>query len=257
MRRSTACAVPALMFAAALAVLWFSAAASVVAADAKTVWNGVYTAEQAARGKVVFEANCAMCHRADLTGERGPALAGEGFMRNYEADNLGRLFTAMSRRMPQNAPATLKENEYIDVVAYVLQVNAFPAGTEPITSDVALLRSIQVVRKGGPTTAPNFALVRLVGCLTQGADNAWVVTNASEPVVTKDPKPSKDSDFEAAKDRPLGTQAFKLMGVDEPVDAHQGRKVEIKGLLIRGPSENRVNIVSGSLQMVTPACQVN
>src|SRR6516225_9661094 len=79
--------------------------ASVVAlkaqAPAKTVWSGVFSADQAATGKTVFESKCAMCHGAEMTGgEMAPALAGSSFVANWQGSSLGDLFTRIHTTMP-------------------------------------------------------------------------------------------------------------------------------------------------------------
>ena len=52
------------------------------------MWDGVYTADQAARGKTRFEGACIRCHNIELIGsERGPALKGTGFLTKYENDS--------------------------------------------------------------------------------------------------------------------------------------------------------------------------
>ena len=46
------------------------------------IWDGVYSAAQAERGRAVYEARCSRCHGNDLNGVSGSALAGEGFVRH-------------------------------------------------------------------------------------------------------------------------------------------------------------------------------
>ena len=64
----------------AVAIVVVGMTAATLAAQApqgKTVWDGVYTDVQATRGKDAYDANCARCHREDLSGGQGPALTGE------------------------------------------------------------------------------------------------------------------------------------------------------------------------------------
>ena len=57
---------------AAMASLSLALGASVVALKAqgtsRNVWEGVFTAEQAAQGKTVFDNKCALCHGTELGG---------------------------------------------------------------------------------------------------------------------------------------------------------------------------------------------
>ena len=60
----------------------------------RTVQDGIYTVEQAQRGQVLFETTCGHCHAPDLGGGEGPALVGDGFMRNWIQRTVKDLFTA-------------------------------------------------------------------------------------------------------------------------------------------------------------------
>lgn len=71
------------------------------AAAGKTVWDGVYTADQAAKGREVYTGICAECHSS---GE-APASVGKNFLRRWYDDSLNVPFAFMKRAMPDNAPA--------------------------------------------------------------------------------------------------------------------------------------------------------
>jgi mono/diheme cytochrome c family protein len=99
-----------------------------------SVTAGVYTAEQAARGRGAYDAHCAECHMPDLAGhEYAGALAGYGFQLKWQdaplADLLGRM-----RGMPLGRPGSLTRQEYLDILAYVLQKNAYPEGPSELTA---------------------------------------------------------------------------------------------------------------------------
>src|SRR6476620_11386952 len=94
----------------------------------KTAEDGVYTAAQAARGKLVVEAHCTNCHGATLSGLEGPALAGASFRLNWETKDLGALFTKIRDTMPDGAVSSISDDEKLDSVAYLLDQNGFPAG---------------------------------------------------------------------------------------------------------------------------------
>jgi mono/diheme cytochrome c family protein len=255
-------AIPALtlilMLADRLAVGQLQAGAPQVAAGgaaagaegSKSVWDLVYSAAQADAGKIVYEGTCSSCHAADLTGGRARGLRGDAFLRDWGADSLDRLYQRMKTDMPRNAPASLSDEEYLDVVAYILQVNEFPVGTKPLAADQ--LGQIQVYGKGGPASVPDFALVTVVGCLTQGADNAWTLVNSSAPVMTRDPGQSKDAALTKAEETPSGIQAFLLVEAYPPADPHKGHKVEAKGFLMRTGKATSISITS--LQTVKPMC---
>ena len=221
--------------------------------DRRTVWDGVYTPEQAARGKAVYEANCSSCHQSDLSGSsEGRPLAGERFMQDWREDNLDTLFTRIRTLMPFDAPSSLSDQAYTDSVAYILQYNSFPAGTEELTPDG--LEDIQIVGKDGPGPVPSFALVQVIGCLTQGEGSTWSLTRSTEPVRSTAPAASSPDELKAFASAPLGTQTFHLLSVYPSPEADNGRRMEVKGFLIRLPEENRINV--SSLEMVAPTCEL-
>lgn len=209
----------------------------------QTVWSGVYSDAQATRGKAQFEIHCSTCHRA------GPRT-GDAFMQTWAGTDLTSLFNQMKTSMPADAPSTLADNAYLDIVAYMLQANAFPAGSDELEIDV--LKSIRVERQEGPGPVPNFALVQIVGCLTQAPENVWMVNNASEPVRTKDSQASKDEELKNLGKTGLGSQNFRLMNAYPAPDPYKGHKVEVKGLLIRDPKGDRINVTA--VQSLASTC---
>ena len=108
----------------------------------RSVRDGVYSEEQAARGRVVYESECAQCHGdALLGGGVAPALVGAGVIEAWDGRSVGTLYAMIRTTMPAGAPATLCPQKYIDIVAYVLQANGFAAGAEELSlDDRALLR---------------------------------------------------------------------------------------------------------------------
>ena len=97
-----------------------------------TVWDGVYTEEQAKRGGPVYQRYCGACHGDQLLGlEAAPALVGDAFNSNWDGVTLGDLVTRIRTTMPQNDPGSLSRAQTADVVAFILQSGKFPAGSMP------------------------------------------------------------------------------------------------------------------------------
>src|ERR1700756_4699932 len=95
----------------------------------KKIWDGVFTSDQALRGKSAFELNCSRCHNIALIGsERGPAIKGPAFLSHWEKDNLAGLFTKIRDTMPEGGPGTVRDELKIDILSYILQQNGFPTG---------------------------------------------------------------------------------------------------------------------------------
>jgi S-disulfanyl-L-cysteine oxidoreductase SoxD len=124
------------------------------AADApKTTADGVYTADQAARGKTVYGDNCASCHMDDLSGSgQALPLAGDAFTETWEGQSVNDLFDLIHNTMPQDKPGTLTPDQTVDVISYVLQYNKFPAGSDELKNDPAALKNIMISKK--PSGAP-------------------------------------------------------------------------------------------------------
>jgi S-disulfanyl-L-cysteine oxidoreductase SoxD len=116
---------------------------------ARTVWDGVYSEAQAARGKAAYEAQCAYCHQSDLRGQGfAPGLVEDVFASRWQDVNLGDLFTVVKVTMPQDNPASLTDEEYAAIVAYLLQANRYPAGQQELHPDPAALKAVVFKRPG-------------------------------------------------------------------------------------------------------------
>ena len=219
------------------------------------IWSGVYTPEQAEQGKTLFEANCSTCHKSDLSGDRGPALMGNAFFSSWEAGSVNRLYTKIKETMPRNRGTTsLSEDNYVAIVAYILQANAFPPSKNDVELSADVLEDIQIARKGeGRVKAlPNFALVQVVGCLGQDRDQQWRLTNTSQPVLSKD-QPATAEELAADVGKPLGTDTFVLRSVVRfRPETNRGRKMEARGLIYKGGNDSLLSLTS--LQVVDSAC---
>jgi mono/diheme cytochrome c family protein len=127
------------------AVLVGAAYSSVSAQAPKGVNDGIFTAAQADRGKAVFGTNCAACHGDKLEGgTSGPELSGPGFTGGYTNGDAMALFNKISQDMPSSAPGTLMPEQYADVMAYVLNVNKYPAGKTDLPKDGAGLKAVKM-----------------------------------------------------------------------------------------------------------------
>jgi cytochrome c len=128
-----------------LAAAWMIAVAS---AQSKTVWDGVYTDVQAGRGKKLYVASCAACHQEGLQGaDLAPALKGDEFLLLWNDKTLAELVDRVTKTMPQDAPGSLSAQDNADIVAYMLQVNRFPAGSTDLPVDATAQKTIAIIRK--------------------------------------------------------------------------------------------------------------
>jgi len=114
----------------------------------KSVWDGVYTEEQANRGRQGYSDQCASCHGPELTGgEMAPALAGGDFMAGWDGLTVGDLFERIRISMPQNAPGSLSGQQNADILAFVLASNKFPSGSAELAKEAMILKTIKFEAK--------------------------------------------------------------------------------------------------------------
>ena len=105
-----------------------------------TVWDGLYADAQAARGREAYRKACASCHMEDLGGhEYAGALAGYPFQMKWEDASVAEVFGRI-RTMPLGEAGSLTTQEYLDILAYVLQANGYPAGKDELSTAVAAQR---------------------------------------------------------------------------------------------------------------------
>ena len=126
--------------------VWLVAISSLAstAQTPQTVWDGVYSEEQARRGETLYTTHCADCHGEALTGqEQAPALVGVSFASTWEGTPLSDLFEQMRKSMPEDQPGSLSRQQNADILAHMLRVGEFPAGPTPLSADAASLRRIR------------------------------------------------------------------------------------------------------------------
>jgi mono/diheme cytochrome c family protein len=117
------------------------------AAQAASVNDGVYSADQAKRGQGQYDAECARCHGPTLGGGGGsPAISGP-FWAQWEGRSLGELYHFTKASMPADGPGALSSQAYADIVAYMLSVNHYPAGKAELPADEGALKAIPIVRR--------------------------------------------------------------------------------------------------------------
>ena len=111
----------------------------------KTIWDGVFTDEQAGRGQKVYAVSCAPCHKTDLLGDSGtPALAGSDFFSRFGGSSVDDLVKTIRASMPQDAPDSLGTPAYVDLVGYLLKANGGSAGAAELSQDSAVLKTIRI-----------------------------------------------------------------------------------------------------------------
>jgi len=200
----------------------------------RTVWDGVYTEAQAARGVMAFGQSCAGCHA--LAAEGKAPLVGQSFWKSFAQKTVGDLVEYVSANMPNGSPRSLSESTYRDIVALMLKSNGFPAGNTELRSET--IANVQIVQKDGRTELPSNALARVVGCLARSGDD-WVVTRATTPE-RAERAPGGDAT------KPLGNRTIPLKFVVTRLDPLAGSRVAVSGLLIGADGADGINVTTVS-----------
>ena len=138
--------------AVVVCMTWLTAIGLGSPAAAQT--GGSYTATQADAGRVVFDRSCATCHMRDLSGAfEAPELAGPNFQRAWGERPVGDLLDLISVSMPPGQGGSLGDEAYTNVVAFILQANGVPAGTQALVSGQET-RVAAGARPGRPVSPP-------------------------------------------------------------------------------------------------------
>jgi mono/diheme cytochrome c family protein len=219
-----------------------------------TVLDGVYVAEQAEKGSELYEANCTVCHEGN--DPPGPALIGRSFVDRWREDNLGVLYNYMKTRMPAGDAGKFSDEEYLRIVSFLLQANDYPEGSKPL--DVANVERIRLVGKDGPKPLPSNTLVKVVGCLAQSASGDWSLTQASEAVRSHTGNETSPAELKESAAKPAGSLTFPLQNftnirLDFKPDPFKGQRVQIKGVLLRQSSGDRISLTA--LESIAPTCE--
>lgn len=217
-------------------VLLLTSAGSVLlnaqAVDVRTVWDGVYTDAQAARGTLAFSQSCSNCHTLASQG-KGP-LTGEKFWEGFAQKTVRDLLAFVRTNMPNGNGGSLPGSTYNELVALILKSNGFPAGTVELAPET--VAGVQIIPKDGPGELPSNALVRMIGCLARSG-NDWVLTSATAPErVERIGMGAEDAS------RPLGTRTVTLKFVLTRLEPFVGRRVSVSGILIGAGGADGINV---------------
>jgi hypothetical protein len=121
----------------------------------------VYTAAQAARGKVAVESSCAICHQQSLRGRVGeedelpamdtlprkfqdfiktgyvPPLVGEEFVAKWRGKTVVEFVKYVAGASGSFPTAGMDEQTWAEIGAYLLQMNGAPSGDQELTASTS------------------------------------------------------------------------------------------------------------------------
>jgi S-disulfanyl-L-cysteine oxidoreductase SoxD len=118
--------------------LRFDPNAKVIISTAGNLPAASYLPSQAQRGEKVYQATCGLCHA-------GGELVGDRFVATWKDRRVYDLYALVRGTMPLDNPGGLKDGEYLDVIAYLLQANKHAsAGMDSLKADTASLRKTKI-----------------------------------------------------------------------------------------------------------------
>ena len=124
-----------------LTALLAGALSAAAAEDPRTIVDRVYSVAQAERGEQRFKVSCSSCHP--------PSSFGDGtFAERWSGQTMAEVFDFVSNAMPENDPGGLKKEDYADVLAYILRINAYPAGYDELPTDAESLKKLGIAPNG-------------------------------------------------------------------------------------------------------------
>ena len=115
---------------------WVSVPAG--AQSGSSVLDGVFTEAQASRGEATFRRVCSACHDP---GE----FSGGRFRLTWVGQSAADLYDTIATLMPEGDPGSLTPRQYAGVVAYLLQLNGYPAGEADLPASLSALRGLEIV----------------------------------------------------------------------------------------------------------------
>jgi Cytochrome C oxidase, cbb3-type, subunit III len=217
-------------------------------AAARSVWDGVFTAAQAERGRGFYLANCAECHGATLEGGEKQALKGDRFWADWQETTVDYMLGRISKNMPfsedGSLAGTLGAPTYVDIVAHILNTNGFPAGGSELSAGSSA--GVQIVKKGGPSELPANAFAHVVGCLAKGEGRDWKLTKGSRPARVFE---SQSPDVNA----PLGDREYTLKFVLTSLDKFAGYRMSVSATLMGEGGRDGLNV--RGISPVNASCQ--
>lgn len=217
-------------------------------ADGPSVWDGVFTQAQAARGGRSYAEHCARCHGSDLRGGEYRALVGERFWTSWQETTLDQLFEHVSTTMPHSEDGSLKGTlgapVYLDIVAHILASNEFPAGAEELTEASAV--GVRIIKADGSGELPEGSFVQVVGCLApRGHDGDWRLLRGSPP--TRVERSGTDAELE------LGHREYVLKFVLTSLDASVGHRMSVRANLMGDGGVDGLNVTT--VRSVSETCE--
>ena len=103
--------------------------------------DGIYTAEQAARGQGLFTTHCQRCHSIQ-------EFSGRMFASVWTEVPASALYYRIANTMPMDQPGSLGNTEVTALMAHIFSTNGMPAGNTPLEANLEWLNTIPMRQPG-------------------------------------------------------------------------------------------------------------
>ena len=114
---------------------------------AESIWDGIFTEKQVIQGESAYQKACAECHMHDLSGhEMASPLVGSVFTFRWRNKSIAALFESIRTTMPQTAPGSLGDQEYLDIIAFLLDQSGYPKGLQQLDYGLGKLSRYKIER---------------------------------------------------------------------------------------------------------------
>jgi len=120
--------------------LRFDPTAKVILSNASNLPPASFATEQAARGEKIYEETCGTCHQPG-------SLVGRAFVESWNDRRVWDFYSLVRATMPLDKPGGMKDQEYLDVVAYLLQANHAAPGRDSLAADTVAMRGAKIAVK--------------------------------------------------------------------------------------------------------------
>lgn len=102
-----------------------------------TIYSGVYTAAQAARGREIQENECSSCHTTD-------DWSGGRLLTNFTGQSTLAFVEHIRSTMPLDGPGRLTYQQYVDLAALILEINGVPPGEKELPPEESQLADFRM-----------------------------------------------------------------------------------------------------------------
>jgi mono/diheme cytochrome c family protein len=105
------------------------------ASEPPSLNGGVFTKLQAKSGKRLYKKFCSSCHEGNYF---------NSVLLAWKGETLSDLYGIIKSEMPENDPGSLAQDQYSEILAYILNSSHYPAGEHELDPDAIKFSEIMI-----------------------------------------------------------------------------------------------------------------